>query len=297
MKDFFTYLTVSDEDKNWGLYLNVAGRSEIAPHCEYPSTEHPSGYYFAWNSGRVLQEYQLNFITSGKGILENIHGRFHVKEGSLMLIPKDSWHRYRPLKNTGWIENYIGFAGLQAEHYMDFIISNSSQPVIHCGIREDIIEIYYKIFDLAQKEEPGYQQIASGLVLQLIGNILSFKKRMTFSGKQIEVIIQKIRVNMRENVEEDLNLQELASTYNIGYSYFRKMFKQYTGVPPKQYLLDLKIMRSKELLLTTDMSIKEISNAIGFESAHYFSRYFKKKAGISPSEFKHIRPNKTNIFH
>jgi transcriptional regulator GlxA family with amidase domain len=65
------------------------------------------------------------------------------------------------------------------------------------------------------------------------------------------------------------------------------MFRLYTGVAPHKYFMELKIMRAKELLLATDKSIKEISFELGFQSIHYFSRIFKNKTGVSPSEFRH----------
>jgi len=91
---------------------------------------------------------------------------------------------------------------------------------------------------------------------------------------------------MRQNTEQELDLEELAQQYNVGYSYFRKMFKKYTGVSPGQYHLQLRIIRAKELLVSTDKSIKEISLDLGFQTIHYFSLIFKKKVGVNPSEFR-----------
>jgi AraC-like DNA-binding protein len=54
------------------------------------------------------------------------------------------------------------------------------------------------------------------------------------------------------------------------------------GVSPHNYHLELKILRAKEMILTTDKSIKEISFELGFQSIHYFSRLFKNKIGMSP---------------
>lgn len=286
MEEFFKYLTAGEEDKNWGLYLNVSGRSHIVPHTTYPSPDHPSGYYFSWEKGRVLQEYQLNYITEGSGILENEYGKFRVRAGTLMIVPLGQWHRYRPIQKNGWVENYIGFSGHLAEHYFNNSLILQGQSVIHCDIREEFIDTYYKIFDLVKKEEPGFQQIASALVIKLLGYIVAFKKQRNFSGKQIEKIIQKARFQMRDNISEEINLQQLAAENNIGYSYFRKMFKEYTGISPRQYHLELKIMRAKELLLSTDMNIKQICFELGFESSHYFSRFFKQKVGVSPRELK-----------
>ena len=81
----------------------------------------------------------------------------------------------------------------------------------------------------------------------------------------------------------DISFTQYAEDNHIGYSYFRKMFKIYTGIAPAQYQLDLKIRRAREMLLISDKSIKEIAYELGFNSIHYFSRIFKKKTGVSPS--------------
>jgi AraC-like DNA-binding protein len=78
----------------------------------------------------------------------------------------------------------------------------------------------------------------------------------------------------------------MAQKHHVSYSYFRKMFKKYTGVSPGQYHLQLRIMRAKELLISTDKSIKEISYELGFQSIFYFSNMFKKKEGTTPSHFR-----------
>ena len=119
-----------------------------------------------------------------------------------------------------------------------------------------------------------------------IGFIVSIDKQKDFSGKRVEKIIQNACFSIRENVEAEINFQTFAEENNIGYSYFRKMFKKYTGVPPVQYHLDLKVLRAKEMLLYTDKSIKEISYELGFQSIYYFSRVFKNKLGLSPSEIR-----------
>jgi transcriptional regulator GlxA family with amidase domain len=64
------------------------------------------------------------------------------------------------------------------------------------------------------------------------------------------------------------------------------MFKKYTGISPGQYHLQLRLIRAKELLISTDQSIKEISYDLGFQSIYYFSRIFKNKLGVSPSEIR-----------
>ena len=286
MEDFFKYLNPSQEDKDWGLFLNCAGKTEIEPGVVYPPNSHPSGYYFNFEQGRMLNEYQINYITNGEGVYESHSGKFKVKPGSLMITKPGRWHRYKPLKGTGWVENYVGFSGHIAHQIFGRPWFTSKNAVIEIGHNEEIIDSYYKIFSYVMEEKPGYQQVASGMIMKMLGFIVSYDKQKDFSGKRVEKIIQNACFSIRENVESEINFQTFAEENNIGYSYFRKMFKKYTGLPPVQYHLDLKVLRAKEMLLYTDKSVKEISYELGFQSIYYFSRVFKNKLGLSPSEIR-----------
>jgi AraC-like DNA-binding protein len=286
MDDFFKYLTPGHEDIEWGLYLLVAGMAHIPPKTVYPPPEHPSGYYFTWKHGRVLHEYQINYITEGNGVYENNAGRYKIRPGSLLITKPGDWHRYRPESKTGWVEHYIGFRGNIADQLFIQPGLASGKAVIDIGNREEIIDTYYKIFEYVIEEKPGFQQVAAGMIMKLLGYMISLNKQKDFSGKRVEQIIQNACFIIRENVEQDIDFKNFAEENQIGYSYFRKMFKKYTGVPPVQYQLDLKILRAKEMLLSTNKIIKEISYELGFQSIYYFSRVFKKKMGVSPSEIR-----------
>lgn len=287
----FKYLTISDEDSNWGLFLNVAGTAKVKPNVDYPSSNHPSEYYFSWEKGRVLNEFQINFITEGTGILENKFGTFPLKKGSIFITFPGVWHRYRPNPKIGWTETYIGFYGEMARKLISSPQFSPLNPVFNLGVKEEFLDSFLKIFDLVEKEQPGYQQIASGMVIKLLGYIISFEKQKGFSGKPIAKIIEAIRFEMRQNTNEEIDLMAMAEKHNVSYSFFRKMFKKYTGVSPGQYHLQLRITRAKELLVSTDKSIKEISYELGFQSIFYFSNIFKKKEGVTPSHFR----NKNNM--
>lgn len=288
MKDFFKYLTASQDDLEWGMYITVAGKAEIPRNREYPLPEHshPTGYNFSWEKGRTLSEYQIHNITEGYGLLENEYGRFKLAPGSIMLTYPGVWHRFRPLKKTGWVENYIGFKGDLADKYFQRQWFSREKPVIRCEMREELIDTYLKIFHLVKEEMPCFQFIASGMIIKLLGYLISFQTQQVFTGKHIHSVIEDVRFMLRENVESNIDFQQIAEDNNVGYSYFRRMFKKYTGISPKQYLLQLKMMRAKELLVSSNLSIKEISFELGFQSIFYFSRIFKEKTGMNPSELR-----------
>ena len=287
MDNFFKYLTPGEEDKAWGIYINDAGKAEIpAEMPSYPSRDHPTEYHFTWEKGRILNEFQINYITHGSGVYETQTGRYLIKPGSLMVTRPGVWHRYRPDKKSGWTENYTGFDGSIPREIFSQGRAWSEKPVHHIGNREEFIDTYHKIFEIILEEKPGFQQVASGMIMKLLGFMVSLEKQRNFSGKRMEKVIREACFEIRENIGKPVDFKNYAQENNIGYSYFRKMFKQYTGNAPVQYQLDLKIRRAREMLVSTDRTIKEIAFEMGFQSIHYFSRIFKKKTGVAPSEIR-----------
>lgn len=286
MEDFFKYLNPSIDDKAWGMHILVIGKSTTKPLQAYPSTEHPSEYYFTWENGRTINGYQIILITEGEGTVENKSGIFNVTPGSIIIVRDNEWHRYKPKYEKGWVELYVGFNGMLANH---FLLQNKvlqNQTVINCGFNELIYQTYGKLFNVASKEFPGSQHVASSCIIELLANIVSWEKQKQFTDKPIERIIEKTKLLMRENIYSEIDLEQIAINNNITYSYLRRMFKSYTGISPHQYFLDMKLLRAKELITSSNLTIKEISYHMGFSSEHYFSRLFKKKTGAMPSEIR-----------
>src|SRR5690606_14469488 len=112
MECYYKYLPTSSEDDRWGITLLNAGCGEIIDAASYPVDNHPDPYQFKWQNGRILQEYQLIYISKGEGIFESQSAGFiKVQAGSIILLFPGEWHRYRPDSNTGWVEYWAGFKG------------------------------------------------------------------------------------------------------------------------------------------------------------------------------------------
>lgn len=100
------YLTVGPNDRLWGTAVNSVGFQEVGPGEPYPPGNHPSRYLFSEERGRILQEYQLLYITKGQGRFRSasLPHQVSVPQGSLLLLFPGEWHTYRPLEETGWRE-------------------------------------------------------------------------------------------------------------------------------------------------------------------------------------------------
>jgi two-component system response regulator YesN len=107
-------------------------------------------------------------------------------------------------------------------------------------------------------------------------------------GKKAEKgnsIIGRAEKYIRSNFKDDITLEELSRKLNISPQYFSKLFKEETGYNFIEYLTFVRIEHSKQLLTTTNMTIKEICYSVGYGDPNYFSRLFKKNTGVSPTVY------------
>ena len=78
----------------------------------------------------------------------------------------------------------------------------------------------------------------------------------------------------------------LAAKCNVSEVYFRKLFTRHFGISPKQFIIDLRIQKAKQLLAEGAWSVSVVSETCGFSNPYHFCRLFKKRTGITPSEYR-----------
>lgn len=91
---------------------------------------------------------------------------------------------------------------------------------------------------------------------------------------------------MEENYARDLNMAMVSNYVSLNYTYFSKIFKEYTGDNFVGYLKKIRISRAKELLESSHSKVYEIAEQVGFENTKLFTRVFKEKEGITPQEYR-----------
>lgn len=286
-KHIYKYLTVSEEDKNLGIYILGAGLTKVSKESTYPLTDHPPHHYFHLSKGRRLLEYQILYITSGRGVFESeLTGAQDIKAGDLFVLFPNIWHRFSPDKKTGWNEYWIEFNGKIIDYFKKEGFLDPKKPIVSCDLDCEIMDDFLKIVQLVKEDELNFQFIASGVLLQILTRIFSYKKFGSISKSEIETKIKQAKLLFVENVEKQISPLFISEKVGMGYSSFRKEFKRYTGFSPKQYQIQLRIQKAKTMLSTTELSIKEIAYQLGFECNNYFSRVFKQETGISPTDFR-----------
>ena len=160
---------------------------------------------------------------------------------------------------------------LWAEHVA---YSNGAKGQYRFGDRQDYFDICYSSdMDTLRKWFDDRITDASRCVI-------------TKTTTQADNLIDKARAYISAEYMNDISLDDVSRQINISSYYFSKLFKEETGVNFIEYLTDLRMEKSKELLASPDMSVKDICVSVGYQDPNYFSRIFKKINGVTPTEYR-----------
>lgn len=215
-------------------------------------------------------------------------GRYQpVSEGNMFLLFPGEWHNYMPNRETGWDEYWIGFQGSHIDYWTANGFFSREKPIYNVGIHNEIVQLYQQAIRVAIEQKSGFQQVLSGIVNYLLGLAYSYDKNYVFETSEIIDQIGRAKILIAAQFKT-IRPKQIADKLNMSYSNFRKIFKEYTGFAPAQYIQEMKLTKAKELLTNSSMPIKEIAYLMGFENHEYFFTAFKKKNGVTPADYRHL---------
>jgi len=288
-KDVLKYFGVINDDENWGIVVTTAGFEAMKTRDNDPVLKlHPTKYRFKSDQGRVLNEYQLVYITEGRGTFRS--ATLNVKQinaGTMFLLFPGEWHSYFPDPKVGWKSYWIGFNGSIVDKRVACGYLSKKECICIVGINETIVNLYKEVLHAAEDNKIGSQNYISSIAQHILG-FFFYRNLNHVDNENTRIInmLNKARSIMRENLTESISFDDIAIEVGMSYSWFRRMFKKFEGMSPSQYVIQLKISKIKELLTTTNVPITDIAYLSGMGSKSQLSTFFKKYEGISPSEFR-----------
>jgi AraC-like DNA-binding protein/mannose-6-phosphate isomerase-like protein (cupin superfamily) len=282
------YRPTEPDAENWGIYVADCGFTNVPPGAGYPKRlgHHPAEYGFSWEEGRTLREYQLVYITDGRGVFESEPtGRVSIDAGHVFLLFPGVWHRFRPVKTVGWKENWIGFNGEIADRVMGEFFS-PEKAVIPVGYDQELLHQIRSVVGLMEQAQVGYQQIVGSRTLEILAHIRSHAMSYRPIDRQVARKVEQARRYLVQHYSETIDIEALAHRLGLSVSRFRAVFKEHTGVAPNQYQIDVRMNLARHWLAESTHTVTEIAEMLGFSSVYYFSRLFKKKEGCPPSAYR-----------
>lgn len=258
-------------------------RSLFTTHIGYfPKAEY---HYRERNEG--ISEYVLIYCIEGEGWYEIEDERFEVRPNEFFILPAESPHRYSADIESPWSIYWVHFTGTQAPGFIHSF--NSQHKTIHEKVsplseRIELIEEIYKTL------ERGYSTDNIGYANCCLWHLLgSFCYQPAFESKKSGIADDTIENSiqlMKNNVDQNLKLKELAEHASFSVSHYSTLFKKKTGFAPIEYFIHLKIQKACQFLDLTSLNVYEIAEALGYSDPHYFSRLFQNIMGVSPTAFR-----------
>ncbi len=224
------------------------------------------------------------FTVGGEGKISVGGKEFITHAGEAVLIPKEHAHAYMGVAHDWWEFYWLHYMGEHADLLARDVLMSGN---FHFDIGEKRLCLLME--DHFEKSEKGMKKEISDS--EFLSSVLTlFLKRSveTAEDGRMEEMLRFLEG------EEDFSLEALAERFHYSKEYLIRMFQKSFGVSPYRYQLMLRLKRSCEVLKMSNKTIEEIAAACGYRTVGAYSNQFKKKFGMSPSEYRAFFKNIQN---
>lgn len=111
---------------------------------------------------------------------------------------------------------------------------------------------------------------------------------LTSTGDTVEYVVERVLAVVRSRLGQQYTLDDLAKMAMFSKFHFARMFRRVTGLPPRRFLYALRLQEAKRLLVTTSMSVADISHEVGYASVGTFTSRFTSSIGVSPAHYRRL---------
>lgn len=260
------------------LYLCFCGVSECEPGHSFGPAVRPN--------------YILHYILSGRGIYQVGDRVYKLKEGQGFLIEPEAVTYYQADESEPWTYLWVGFGGAQAEMFLQDLGLNSNQHAFRSEYGEELKQI---VSNMLQKNTLSQenQYCLESLLYKFFAVLAKDAQPDAVAEENRESVYVKKAVNfIQNNYFRGIGVAEAAEHAGVSRSYLYKVFVKNLQISPKEFLTHLRLVRSRELLELTELSVEGVAMSCGYSDALTFSKSFKKEMGMSPSQYRKMHQQK-----
>lgn len=258
------------QGKDYLLYCQIAGIQKTGP-----------SYY---NELQGYPNYMINYTISGEGLFYADGAETHIEKGDLIFIQNANHHILKKEENREWEFCFVHIfeSPLISQLYREFI---NRFGFVAKGVDEKKILPYItKIIKLLKDKKTDHETRVSSLLYSMLVNILASAD--DFYTEKIDPSISGVVSFLKGNFQRQLTLDEILEHSRYSKNHTERLFKEKMHMTMQDYLASLRLRRAEELLLTTDLLLKEVAEMVGlgeYRALHYL---FIKNLMCTPSEFR-----------
>ena len=236
----------------------------------------------------LRDNYIVHFVISGKGRYTVNDTTHHLAEGDFFLIRPNELVDYEADVQDPWEYYWIGFSGTKVKEILHTNGIGAKDYIGQVGAQKELQGKF------AYFMESDFFDDAKKLANQaLFYDIFSFFKihnenmemgvRISRTKKYSEAFLLYVGNNY---YREDLTIEEIAKSMYLHPAYFSQVIKEELGLTALKYLNLYRMNKASQLLKTTELSVEQIASAVGYQNRHSFTRAFKNRFQISPTQYK-----------
>lgn len=268
---------------NYASILFNTGRTDDQLYVsEIGHAQSPAGYF---TTSHVRNAYILHYVVRGKG---GFCGK-PVRANQGMLICPECSHEFRADEEDPWERYWIIWGGSKAGSLLSGCGLTAENHIFDYHWGDEIFPIFQNALKASDKIRNSQYYLIGILYL-----LLSFHERYAArdaSGRENPV--SRAVWYMNTQYSSGITMEQTAAYAGVSEHYLCHLFQERMRISPQQYLLRVRLDRALELLARSDLRINEISRSVGYSDALYFSKLFRKKMNMSPTEYRQgIRNNK-----
>lgn len=283
MKEGYRYFAIGERELQLGLYLTSLGRGVVPPGSAYPAPGHPDDFDFLWARGRVLTDSALVWIESGQGELETREGRFSWDAGEAVMVPPGVWHRYRPLRSTGWSEAWLTWSGeFSARMWQQWEGALPFRPLPLSGATE-LARSFGRLHREIMLSPPTLGQPLAwmGAAIEIIGKVVRPFGNVDGETGHSDGLVERARRFIGGHCHRPLDVAQVAGAMGVTRRTLERHFLA-VGGSPREEIEKLRVARAKRLLKDTRMPVKEVAYLCGFRETRGLIRACRRWLGTTP---------------
>lgn len=224
----------------------------------------------------------IEYVYSGTGTLWVDQKEYHPSAGDIYILPERTKQFYSADRNDPWTKIFVNLKGTAMASMIEAFGLHKKVVYKDC---QELSPIFEEIFETVKKEDITVEQMMEQcgmLVMKLLTKLCIHQMHKQNVPNEVQTVKRFIDNNYRRN----LTMDEIAAEVYRSNDYVKKQFKQFYGMTPYAYYLDLKLTHAKYLLQNTNLPIKQIADKLGYKSDRYFSKRFREAVGITATQFR-----------
>lgn len=239
----------------------------------------------------VRPNYIIHFVLEGRGKYQVGDEIYELSKGQGFLIEPEVLTFYQADAKDPWTYLWIGFQGKKAREFMKDIGLNSQKLIFRSKHAEKLKEIVVSMLKNNTYSVTS-QFILEGLLYTFL-SVLTEDIEITFSSEKERenLYIRKAIEYIQNTYSNNIKVTDIASYVCINRSYLYTLFQKNTGMSPQEYLANYRLTRAAELLDVTDLPVSSVAMSCGYRDPLVFSKAFKGKKGMSPSQYRKMSRN------